>query len=725
MIGRSADWDWIRAATLVAACALTAFTILGSNVIAARQATSPITPPGDESIYANGLAPGWQDWSWAPHKLQSKAFAHNGSASIEMNPAGYNGVYLHCAGLKTNGFTSLWFWVNGGSAGGQQVVVCCVDKSGKFGPKIDIGSALPQKRISAQLWSLAIVPLSKLNASGTTITGVSFQEGAGRTQPAVYFADIKLTGRASIPPAPYTITIDTSLERRPISPFIYGMDSAPADYLQDLRLGSNRWGGNPTTRYNWEKGNCFNTARDYEFRNTNYNANKPENRTPSAQADGFIAGNRANGAATVLTIPTIGFVAKDDNPGSRSLNVPAKGGLPVSAGNGSIAGYDPAENRLRTCIRSFPRKRAPFNFPPDLNDDAVFQDEWVYHLVQKFGTAANGGVRFYAMDNEPDLWAGTHTDIHPAAMGYDDLLSTFLEYATAVKAVDPTAQITGPVSWGWTGYIHSPQDCVKADFNARPDRRSHGDMEFIPWFLDQVRKHDARTGKRTLDVLDVHFYPQAAGVFSGASDPATQARRIRSTRALWDGGYSDESWIAQPVRLVPRMKEWISRYYPGTRLAITEWNWGADNTGPGGVAVAECLGVFGREGVYLANYWMMPPRNSPGYYAFKIYRNADGHGAGIGDTSVRATVSAPNDISCFAGLDGASGQPSAILINKQAARDSIVTVNLRHSAPMSKASIWRAGPIGHGITALPDINLEGGKMRITLPGYSVSLLRFH
>ncbi len=62
------------------------------------------------------------------------------------------------------------------------------------------------------------------------------------------------------------------------------------------------------------------------------------------------------------------------------------------------------------------------------------------------------------MDNEPDLWDSTHTDVHPARMGDDDLLRTFLDYAAAVKAVDPDAQVTGPVSWGWTGYEYSPLD---------------------------------------------------------------------------------------------------------------------------------------------------------------------------------------------------------------------------------------------------------------------------
>lgn len=521
-----------------------------------------------------------------------------------------------------------------------------------------------------------------------------------------------------------TITIDTAQEVHPISPLIYGMADAKPAFLRDLRLGSNRWGGNPSTRYNWERGNCWNAARDWEFRNGHYDHTRPEDRQPSGVADQFIAANRAAGVATILTIPTIGWVAKDANNESRSLNVPKEGGDPVSPGSEAIAGYDPTENRRRTSIPSFARKRGPFQDPPDLRDNAVYQDEWVHHLVRRFGRAAEGGVRFYAMDNEPDLWDATHTDIRPARLGYDDLLAQFLEYATAVKAVDPTAQVTGPVSWGWTGYLHSPRD--RGQWAARPDRRAHGDMEFLPWFLDQVRRHDQKTGRRTLDVLDIHYYPQAAGVYGSSKQSAKiEALRLRSTRSLWDPTYVDESWIREAVRLIPRMKEWIARYYPGTKLGITEWNWGAGRTLNGGLAVAEVLGLFGREGVDLANFWTHPRKETPAYFAFKMYRNVDGRGGGFGDQSVRAVSSAPHAVSCFASVDSRTGEPVAMLLNKQPDQEAAVTIQIQHARPVTRAALWRySGENLQAIVPLPEASVAGGTLRLTAPAYSMTLIRF-
>jgi hypothetical protein len=717
-----AKWDWLRLLTLGLCIALTWPAV---RYVGAGQATRPQTTASDAVIYSGGLTAGWQDWSWAGRNLRCTEVTLYDRPTLKMEPAEFRGLYLHRDGLDTTGFQYLSLWVNGGRTGGQRIAVCAVDAKRAFGPKADMASFTVSKRIPARQWTAIMIPLRRLKANDRRITGFSFQDSTGKAQGAIYFAEIRLTGRLPLPSKPYTVTIDTEQDVHAISPFIYGMASAPPPLLRELKIGCNRWGGNPNSRYNWERGNCWNAARDWEFRNGNYGVRFPEGTRPSGAADNFIAGNRAAGVATLLTIPTIGYVARDDNNATRSLNVPRSGGLPVAPGSEAIKGYDPSENQQRTSVKSYARKGKSFQDPPALTDDAVYQDEWVYHLVRKFGKASEGGVRFYAMDNEPDLWDVTHTDIHPAAMGYDDLLANFLEYAAAVKAVDPTALVTGPVSWGWTGCLYSPRDRVRRDWNGRPDRRAHGDMEFISWFLDQARRHDRRTGRRTLDVLDIHFYPQGAGVYGGSTDPQTNALRLRSTRVLWDPNYTDESWIAERVTLIPRMKAWINRYYPGTKLGLTEWNWGAGGTMNGALATAECLGIFGREGLYLANLWTSPGVGTPAYFAFKMYLNADGAGHGFGDRSVRAVSSAPDDISCFASVDGKTGEPVAILLNKQPGRDSIVTVRLRHGRPLTRASLWRYSEENRkAMMKLPDVAVSNGALKLTLPAYSMTLARF-
>ena len=96
----------------------------------------------------------------------------------------------------------------------------------------------------------------------------------------------------------------------------------------------------------------------------------------------------------------------------------------------------------------------------------------------------------------------------------------------------------------------------------------------------ETRRHRLR---RALDVLDVHYYPQGDGIYGAAADAATAARRLRSTRSLWDPTYKDESWINDTVRLIPRLKEWIQQNYPGLGFQIGEYNFGAEDHIAGGV----------------------------------------------------------------------------------------------------------------------------------------------
>ncbi len=521
---------------------------------------------------------------------------------------------------------------------------------------------------------------------------------------------------------PLTISIDAGQIGNQISPLIYGLAEAPAAWLQDLRPKINRWGGNQTSRYNWKLGNAFNAARDYEFRNGNYNHQSPADKQPSGVADQFIALNQSVGAETILTIPNIGWVARDDQLDTRSTGVPQSGGPPLSPGGEAINGYDPTQNRQITSVPSRARKGAPFSDPPDVNDPTVAQDEWVYHLVKRFGNARAGGVRFYAMDNEPDLWFAIHTDIRPAEISYDQMRDTFLEYATAVKSVDPGALVTGPVLSGWLGYFYSPLDRGSDNYHTKADHRAHNNQDFLPWWLTQIRQHDEQTGQRTLDVLDIHYYP-AGGEYTGpTTDAKFNAQRLRAVRSLWDPTYTDASWINDKVQLIPRMKQVIQKYYPGTKLGITEWNFGGENHINGALAAAEVLGVFGREGVDLACYWAYPPKGSPTYYAWKLFTNYDDQGGFFGGTSVRADSTNADILSCYAGFDAKNQQLLVMVLNKSTVADLTPTLQLANTQ-VKQAQVYQVSEEQPQITRLAPVAIAGGALTMTFPASSITLLR--
>src|SRR5262249_47389394 len=148
----------------------------------------------------------------------------------------------------------------------------------------------------------------------------------------------------------------------------------------------------------------------------------------------------------------------------------------------------------------------------------------------------------------------------------DEIAAKTIDFAGKIKAVDPSALVAGPEEWGWSGYFYSGADQQYGSlhgWSVLPDRNAHAGADYLPWVLDQLRKANAASGQRLLDVFTVHYYPQG-GEFSDDVSVAMQQRRNRSTRALWDPAYVDESWIADQVELVPRLRQWVNTWYPGT-----------------------------------------------------------------------------------------------------------------------------------------------------------------
>src|SRR4051794_5769523 len=66
----------------------------------------------------------------------------------------------------------------------------------------------------------------------------------------------------------FDVTVDATPTGRNISPLIYGLGVAPdkADWYRDMGIRLVRWGGNQTTRYNWEI-NASNAGSDWNFAN--------------------------------------------------------------------------------------------------------------------------------------------------------------------------------------------------------------------------------------------------------------------------------------------------------------------------------------------------------------------------------------------------------------------------------------------------------------------------
>lgn len=481
-------------------------------------------------------------------------------------------------------------------------------------------------------------------------------------------------------PAGVTITVDSAQNVHPISPYIYGLSGAEANTRAALRPTVNSWGGNTSTRYNWQLGNAWSAARDWGYRNGNYNYHG------SAALQEFVEEAQADGADVRVAVPTLGWVAKNDDINTCSF--------PLA--DGSCGDADKA-----TCEKP--------GLTADPTTTSVQSDVASVEALVRDLQRRNLNVRFFAMDNEPELWGITHYDVHPECTTYQEIRDRYLQYAGAIRALAPEAELLGPVTCCWYFYWNSAAGSA--------DKIKNGNTDFLPWFLQQVRAHDERRGVRTLDVLDIHYYP--ADLYNDKADPQTAAHRLRSTRALWDATYTDESWINTPIQLIPRMKQLIDANYPGLKLGITEWNFGADGTTNGALAIADVLGIYGREDLYLANYWRAPEFGSPGFFAFKLYRNYDDNGGSFGDTSIHAESSAPEKVTAYAATDSATKRTTIMLINKDPENSTTAALRLG-GIPAGNATLYRYSEAAP--TAITKAQVSLAENTLDLPPYSISLL---
>jgi mannan endo-1,4-beta-mannosidase len=252
-----------------------------------------------------------------------------------------------------------------------------------------------------------------------------------------------------------------------------------------------------------------------------------------------------------------------------------------------------------------------------------------------------------------------------------------------------------------------------------------------------MKKASDAAGKRLLDVLDVHWYPpeddgNGHGICDDREDPRTFNARMQAPRTLWDtsyvypnttypnGGSSwvNKSWNAAFLPVLTRFKSDIQNYFPDTNIAITEYTWGPAHQWATGITTADFLGICGKYGVYITNYW-----GQGGYIdtAVKIYRNYDGFHSTYGDTNVPATMSDKVNSSVYASISDSNNFPLHIIVlnkNQDNAINGTFTITSSHS--FSSGRVFAFDASGSNIREITPIsNITGNSFTYTVPIKSV------
>src|SRR6202161_995534 len=496
-----------------------------------------------------------------------------------------------------------------------------------------------------------------------------------------------------------TLSVDAAGNPHPIDADIYGIANYGLDagYAKEIQVPNIRWGGDGTTRYNWQV-DSSNPGFDWYFMGGNGEATA----VPSASADLMINTYKtASNAHTLLTIPIIPYVNKMA-AWNCSFPVSVYGAQqstnPYVHPNGDDCGNSIATNGTQLIDNNI--------YANHIDNTVALQQGWVQHLLATFGTAANGGVPYYQLDNEPGGWSNTHRDVEPNQPDYDTISSPRQQYAAMIKQTDPSAKVFGPVDFTLGGWIGTPS--------------KQNNLYAGQYYLQQMAAYDAANNQRILDYFDEHYY-------GGGS---TDALELADTRSLWDPTYNSGTWVEQyyfdgPMNLLPRFRSWIQTYYPGTKLSISEYSF-AMGTNPlvDMLTETDVLGIYGVQGLDFANMWNVPKPTDPLAYSFRIFRNYDGAGGQFGDTAVNSVSTDQGQLSVYGALRSGDGALTVVAINKttSAIQTSLSLANFNSNSSAAVFTYSNAN-LAQIITGTP-VSVASNSVSYTFPAYSATVFVF-
>ena len=503
------------------------------------------------------------------------------------------------------------------------------------------------------------------------------------------------------------VSVDLTAEKQPISPYIYGVNAFDASSLKNVTVNNIRQGGNRYTGYNWET-NWSNAGEDWH--NSSDTNIGDDNQGPAAAVQKLSQmAKKSSVPYKLATLQMAGYVSADKN-GTVTLEETA----PSSRWNKVVF-----------------KKEGELSLEPDLTDGTVYMDEYVNYIINKLGdSASETGIQGYSLDNEPVLWNDTHPLMHPEEVSSKELISKSVELAKVVKALDPKAEIFGPAFWGMLPCMNCGDGSEIKDKATGQVTGTFTDEDwaavksnyfwFTDYYLEQMAKAEKESGQRLLDVFDVHYYSQGIN---------TDDDILQAARSLYDPTYAENSWLqpwgAQYFPFLSVLQKSIDQYYPGTKLAISEYNLGnignEDNTGKNirtGLAEAEALGAFALNNVYFATYWGTLSKCPYVESAINLYTNYDGEGSKFGDNLVKTSTEDLSKSAAFASVNGDdTSEVKVVITNKDLTKSEKAEIKIAGGAENYKSAVVYAISEDHSDIRVIDVqnDLSGDTVTVELP----------
>ena len=456
-----------------------------------------------------------------------------------------------------------------------------------------------------------------------------------------------------------TIEINASEKLFDVSPYIYGKNNnfsdqnANAASLADItryRDAGLRFArensGNNATKYNWRK--KLSSHPDW------YNNVYFHDWNTEAQ---FILSNLPN-MQIMYSFQLLGKVADNNNHNFGDWNYNNSKwweGVHQNLAGGGIVNPEGGSNALTEGDTAL--------YLVDWPDDSTTKilDHW-------FGDNGLGlnksNLQFWSMDNEPEIWSGTHDDVMPEQVEADVFMEMYFDVEIKALKKFPDIKLCGPVTaneWQWYKY---------QDKSLKIDGRYYCWLEY---FIKKAADKEKETGIRVLDIFDIHWYPnetknedilQLHRVFFDEKYNYPGANGVKTINGGWSSSLQNEF-------ILKRVKSWLNEHFGenhGIEIGITEF--GAESNDPNinATMYASFLGTFANNGVKIFSPWSWKTGMWEILHLYSRFSKTQ---------SIKSVSSNEELVSAYSTINKTNDSLTVVLVNRNLKSSSVVEIDLK------------------------------------------------
>lgn len=509
------------------------------------------------------------------------------------------------------------------------------------------------------------------------------------------------------------VNVDAAAAKKIISPYIFGKNnnlsdnpSAPtktADWKLMREAGlrfMREYGGNNGTKYNWrlKLSSHPDWYNNIYAHNWDYAAKTLQDSMPAAQG---MWGFQLIGKAAATNSANFDDWAYNGSAWWSGVTQNLAGGGVVNSAGGSKAQKEGDPNQYLV------------NWNAD--STTALLDHW-------FGSKGLGydknKFHYWTMDNEPEIWSGTHDDIMPAQLSAEAFMQSYFTVAKKARAKYPDIKLVGPIpasEWQWYSWNNS-----KITLNGKS-------YVWLEYFIKRIAEEQAASGIRLLDVVDIHSYPnenkdedivQLHRIYFDTTYVYPGANGVKTTSPSgWDNSINKEF-------IFERCNRWLNQYMGvnhGVSFAVSEYGFTHNNANVTAVSYASVLGTFAQHNVEYFTPWYWHNGMWEVLHLFSRYAKTN---------SIKSISSDEQTVSAYSSLNTGTDSMTIMLVNRALTATKNVNVQLtNYTAANGSYSYKQLKQLpatetfeSHTKNALQaaTVNLSSNSFVIDLPALSVT-----